>query len=97
MLPAPSQTQVLCNTRVVRAEDGSYSMPSGESHSADVSYMTVGGLPNTDFLKGSIVPLTERNRIQARRSCGVPCWTTGIRQRNVSAAASRGMQEPSPC
>lgn len=62
--------QVICNTRAVKAADGSYSTSSGEPLQGDVTYMTVGGKPNTAFLKGSSIPLDEKNHIQAS---GAPC------------------------
>lgn len=52
--------------RAVKAADGSYSTASGEPVAGDVTYMTVGGKPNTAFLRGSSVPLDEKNHIQVR-------------------------------
>lgn len=56
--------KVICNTRAVKAADGSHSTSSGEPLQGDVTYMTVGGKPNTAFLRGSSIPLDEKNHIQ---------------------------------
>lgn len=55
---------MICNTRAVKADDGSYSTPAGEPLLGDVTYMTVGGRPNTSFLHGSSIPLDEKHHIQ---------------------------------
>jgi hypothetical protein len=55
---------VVCNTRAVKAADGTYSTPGGRPLAGDVTYMTVGGRPNTAFLRGGGIPLDQRNHIQ---------------------------------
>jgi NADPH-dependent 2,4-dienoyl-CoA reductase/sulfur reductase-like enzyme len=52
------------NTRASKNAEGVYSTADGRSFEADVVYMTVGGKPNTQFLRGGIVPLTAKGFIE---------------------------------
>jgi hypothetical protein len=58
--------QVLCNARAVKADNGTYSTAAGQPLAGDVTYLTVGGKPNTAFLRGCSIPLDDRNHIQVR-------------------------------
>lgn len=57
--------QVICNSRAVKQEDGSYQTQGGERLEGDRVYMTVGGKPNTSFLRrSSSIPIDDKDRIQ---------------------------------
>lgn len=57
--------QVLLNSRANKNQAGVYATSSGDELAADLVYRTVGGSPNTGFLKGSHIPLDARGFIKA--------------------------------
>ena len=58
--------QVMLNTRAKKHSDGSYVTGDGEQLEPHHLYMTVGGTPNTAFLRGSHLALDERGHIKVR-------------------------------
>eukprot|EP00243_Klebsormidium_subtile_P013149 TRINITY_DN846_c0_g1_i2.p1 TRINITY_DN846_c0_g1~~TRINITY_DN846_c0_g1_i2.p1 ORF type:complete len:419 (+),score=66.90 TRINITY_DN846_c0_g1_i2:419-1675(+) len=56
--------EIYVNTRASKNADGVYSTADGRSFDAEIVYMTVGGKPNTDFLKGGLVPLNAKGFIE---------------------------------
>lgn len=64
-----SSLQIHVNTRASKNADGVYSTADGRSFDAEIVYMTVGGKPNTEFLKGGLVPLNAKGFIEVSWAC----------------------------
>ena len=62
----------MLNTRATKTSIEVYATGSGEELRADLVYRTVGGTPNTQFLRGSSIPLDKHGFIMV----GLPCSLT---------------------